>query len=308
MARPPIESPLEAALRREAIAWVLAQSAAGLGEIHHTQLASVPLMSGSLRLKNPQRGIWRPAGWDAALSIVTTYRRRAADRPYDDAPGVDGLWRYKWMGQDPNHPDNVGLRSAMRSRVPLIWFIGVDRGTYIAVAPVWILAEEPGSQQFVVAVERSQRLPASEAGLPAAIERQWVAVESRRRVHQPLFRRDVLHAYASHCAVCRIQHAPLLDAAHIIPDTAPHGDAMVTNGLALCKIHHAAYDSNILGITPEYRVQIQHAVLQEQDGPMLQHGLQELHGQQLLWVPHVKHKQPDPDRLAERYREFLDAA
>ena len=103
-----VESVLEASLRREAIEWVVAQSRVGLGDLHHSQLAAVPLLSGTLRLKNPQRGIWRPAGWDAALSIVTTYRKREADRPYADAPGPDGLWRYKWMGTDPHHPDNVG--------------------------------------------------------------------------------------------------------------------------------------------------------------------------------------------------------
>lgn len=299
---------LEASLRREAIEWVVAQSRVGLGDLHHSRLAAVPLLSGTLRLKNPQRGIWRPAGWDAALSIVTTYRKRDADRPYDDAPGPDGLWRYKWMGTDPNHPDNVGLRNAMRAGVPLIWFIGVDRGTYIGVAPVWILGEEPGQHQFVVAVEQSQALSLPEEGSLGAIDRRWVAVQSRRRVHQPMFRRDVLHAYATHCAVCRIQHASLLDAAHIIPDTEPRGEAVVTNGMALCKIHHAAYDSNIMGITPDYTVDIQRSVLLERDGPMLQHGLQELHGKPLLWLPRAIRQRPDPDRLSERYQDFLDAA
>jgi predicted restriction endonuclease len=37
-------------------------------------------------------------------------------------------------------------------------------------------------------------------------------------------------------------HAALLDAAHIILDTEPQGEPTVRNGLALCKIHHAAYD------------------------------------------------------------------
>jgi putative restriction endonuclease len=50
----------------------------------------------------------------------------------------------------------------------------------------------------------------------------------------------------------------------------------VPNGLALCKIHHSAYDVNILGVSPDYRVHIRSDVLREHDGPMLRWGLQEM--------------------------------
>jgi len=46
------------------------------------------------------------------------------------------------------------------------------------------------------------------------------------------------------------------------------------NGLALCKLHHAAFDANIIGVTPDLEVTVRLDVLQEIDGPMLQHGLQ----------------------------------
>jgi putative restriction endonuclease len=48
----------------------------------------------------------------------------------------------------------------------------------------------------------------------------------------------------------------------------------VPNGLALCKIHHSAYDVNILGVSPDYRVHIRSDVLREHDGPMLKWGLE----------------------------------
>jgi len=50
------------------------------------------------------------------------------------------------------------------------------------------------------------------------------------------------------------------------------------NGLALCKIHHAAYGQNTLGVSSDYKVSINREVLAEVDGPMLKHGLQEMHG------------------------------
>jgi hypothetical protein len=71
--------------------------------------------------------------------------------------------------------------------------------------------------------------------------------EMRRRLHRPVFRATVLRAYGMRCAVCALRHAQLLDAAHIVPDRKEHGIAAARNGLALCKIHNAAYDSFVLG-------------------------------------------------------------
>jgi hypothetical protein len=53
---------------------------------------------------------------------------------------------------------------------------------------------------------------------------------------------------------------------------------------ALCRIHHAAFDANILGVEADKRVHIRDDVLAEHDGPMLKHGLQEMDGR-LLVVP-----------------------
>ncbi len=80
------------------------------------------------------------------------------------------------------------------------------------------------------------------------------------------------------------------------------------NGLAMCKIHHAAYDARILGVRPDYMVQIRADILLEKDGPMLHYGLQARHGQRLMAVPRVQRERPDPARLAARYQEFLAAA
>ena len=84
----------------------------------------------------------------------------------------------------------------------------------------------------------------------------------------------------------------------------PRGQPFVSNGLALCKIHHAAFDANILGIRPDHVVEIRMDVLREKDGPMLQHGLQELHRRRLLVVPRRRELQPNPEYLAERYERF----
>jgi putative restriction endonuclease len=98
-------------------------------------------------------------------------------------------------------------------------------------------------------------------------------------------------------------HSELLDAAHIIGDTDDRGTPIVQNGLSLCKIHHAAYDSDILGISPDYSVHISRRVLEERDGPMLRHGLQELNGIPIV-LPSRLTDRPDPDRLALRFEKW----
>lgn len=107
--------------------------------------------------------------------------------------------------------------------------------------------------------------------------------------------------------MCRLHHGALLDAAQIVPDGEPRGEPVVPNGLALCKIHHAAYDVNLIGVRPDLVVDVAPSIRDEVDGPMLLHGLQEMAGTQLL-VPHQRAAQPDPERLAYRYEQFRDAS
>lgn len=76
--------------------------------------------------------------------------------------------------------------------------------------------------------------------------------------------------------------------------------------MSLCKIHHAAYDANILGVRPDLIVVVREAVLREKDGPMLQHGLQAMSGVELA-VPIVKADRPYKAALEQRYEEFLTA-
>jgi putative restriction endonuclease len=98
----------------------------------------------------------------------------------------------------------------------------------------------------------------------------------------------------------------LLDAAHILPDGHPKGEPIVPNGLALCALHHAAFDRNILGIRPDFIVEVRTDILREKDGPMLLHGLQGFQGTTIL-RPDSRALWPRADFLAERYEEFRRA-
>lgn len=233
-------------------------------------------------LIGPQ-GIFKPAVLrDVPLSITTTPPVAGKAAPYDDQLGSDGLLRYRYRGTDPAHPDNVGLRRAMRRKVPLVYLHGVVKGFYVAEWPVFIVGDDPASLTFTVAVGKEpSALSGSQSLADLALddpgERRYATRVAMVRLHQQSFRRRVLQAYRDRCAVCRLRHTELLEAAHILPDGHPNGPE-VPNGLALCSLHHSAFDCHVMGVTPNLKVEIRLDVLEEVDGPMLQHGLQGFHG------------------------------
>ena len=174
------------------------------------------------------------------------------------------------------------------------------------VYPIYVLAEEPEQHQFVVDPDVARSLVATGSPIEEDM-RRYIIAETRRRPHQPVFRATVMRAYGTRCTVCSLAHSALLDAAHIVADGQEGGEPIVRNGLALCKIHHAAYDASILGISPDYRVEIRADLLLEIDGPMLRHGLQDLHGLPLMVLPTARNERPDRDRLNIAYQRFLEA-
>ena len=189
--------------------------------------------------------------------------------------------------------------------MPLAYFIGIDRGLYLAQYPVWIVGEDQARHEFAVAVDEGQCF-ADLSAVPAP-QRAYLQRLTKARLHQPVFRARVIRAYTERCAMCRLHHPELLDAAHIIPDGQPDGDPVVPNGLSLCKIHHAAYDANLLGVRPDLVVEVQPRLLEEIDGPMLTHCLKAMAGVR-LHTPRAKAAQPDEDRLEVRYRDFRAAS
>ena len=74
------------------------------------------------------------------------------------------------------------------------------------------------------------------------------------RVGQENFRARVLRAYRRHCAMCALQ-LDLVVAAHIVPVSAD-GTNETTNGLALCYLHHEAYDRGFVVPDHERRIRV----------------------------------------------------
>ena len=287
----------------------------GLRKVYGDSLPRAALAAGFVHrgrrvpLLGPQ-GIFKPAVLDdVPLSITTAPEIKGKVRPYEDDISREGDILYRYRGTDPNHPDNRGLRRAMELQSPLIHFEGLEPGVYFARYPVYIVADDPGSLTFhVLADELVAAKPELILGEPSGdARRKYVTRLTVQRLHQARFRVDVLRAYRNACTVCGLRHRALLDAAHILPDKDPRSLPIVPNGLGLCKLHHAALDANIIGIRPDLVVEVRADVLDEVDGPMLEHGLQEMSGQKIT-VPRRPDQQPKAEFLEERFELFKRAS
>lgn len=297
----------DARLRMAAMAWLSAELLHTPAGISWRRLLEFQFEGTRVPLLNIQRGIWKPAILDAALTVRTVFKNKPDQRPYNDAPGPEGLLRYKWMGDNPNASDNRAVRVVMERRLPLIYLVGIAKGIYQPVFPVFIEAEEPESQQFVVSTSAEEETAwrYTTQGQPE-IAREYLESVRQHRLHQRVFRDQVLLAYDSRCALCHLGHRELIDAAHIREDAAG-GLPTVTNGIAMCKLHHATFDSLLVGVSPDFQIHVREDLLSEVDGPTLQHSIKQLHGD-LIRLPATRAARPDKDLLEERFARFQAGA
>jgi putative restriction endonuclease len=249
------------------------------------------------------QGIFKPHILDLPLSITT-----APKGPYDDYFADDGFLLYRYRGTDPNHRDNVGLRKVFELKRPLMYLHGIEPGKYLATYPVYIIGDDQNKLTFKVAVDDAIPVFENATNISHQVsdaKHSYLTATVKVRLQQRSFREKVLDAYKSQCAFCKLRHRELLDASHIIPDSLPEGKSTIENGLSLCKLHHATYDSFIIGVTPDYVIQVREDILEEEDGPVLQHGLKGLHQKKLI-LPNSKSNYPSKESLEWRYSRFTN--
>ncbi|MHA6695291.1 HNH endonuclease [Homoserinimonas sp. A520] len=283
-------------IREDIFRWLDTKLGSGQSELTRAELEGYHFGNERIPLLDTARGIRNPRDFDSTLTIMSSVKS-----PYgDETISADGIVRYAYQSRDGG--DNVKLRRAFQQKDPLVYLQGIRPGAFVAYYPVYIVADDQVSRQFLVGLDETMRFFGDPLHMTTD-ERRYAERMVRQRLHQPVFRARVMHAYVTTCAVCSLKHADLLDAAHILGDTDVNGLARVTNGIALCKIHHAAYDRNLLGITPDYEVRIDADLLNEIDGPMLRHGLQDMHGRPLT-LPARRADRPSREALAARFAEF----
>jgi putative restriction endonuclease len=295
-------------IRQAAFDWLTDRRETNGESLTRMSLESEFLIAGiRVPLVGPQ-GIWKPAQCELPLSVTTV-----SDGPYADAfDSKSGVLRYAYRGSDANHRDNRGLRRAGELRTPLIYFLGLGQARYAAAYPVFVVGDNSKALFFDLQVDdiSAARLSSDSAGWiaeEAEPRRAYITTTAKRRLFQEVFRQRVLRAYREACALCRLRHPELLDAAHITPDSDESGEPFVSNGLALCKLHHAAFDRFFFTVRPDYRIEVRPSILKEIDGPMLVIGLQDIDGQRIQ-LPHRPEQRPDPARLEKRLAAFREAS
>lgn len=263
-------------------------------------------------LINPQRGIFKPTQMKFLLSIKTVFPRPGGQVWYDDQRHVhrqiydgDESVDYAFMGQNPDAADNRWLREAFDNQIPIIYFLGIAPGRYQAMLPTFI----SGWDGQALNARLSFGLPDQKGLAPPenVLERRYALRAVKQRLHQASFREAVITAYNGRCAFSGLPEAMLLDAAHIMSDRDEElGQPVVSNGLPLSKIHHAAFDAHLLGIDPDYKVHVSDRLMIQYDGPMLE-ALKNLNGKGIS-LPRRIQDQPDRDRLALRFERFRATA
>ncbi|HKY35317.1 MAG TPA: HNH endonuclease [Polyangiaceae bacterium] len=262
----------------------------------------------SFLFANQTKGIFRPAGMvGAALSIKTTIPRSGPPK-YEDIAS-DGGFAYAFQRQGEDYHDNKILILAAELRTPIIYFYGMGSGRYRPIWPAYVAEVDKGQQTFTILAEDEAPLePGQHVADPTmtAVARRYATAMVKRRLHQELFREIVLSAYETRCAICGLPRAELIDAAHIEPDRDVLGEPEITNGLALCKLHHGAYDANLLGIRPDRLIEISPLLKDVRDGPTFEHAIRGVHGQAIV-VPRRREHHPSVAHLEARYEIFRNA-
>ena len=258
------------------------------------------------------RGIFKPRQMTAALSVKTTAPRAGRPSWYRDQgsilDGETGLVPYD-LARVTAQDSNLSLRAAFERRAPLIYFRAVKPAVYEAIWPVWIEQFSPkeGRALLAAADSASARLSSVEALLADDAEsrpRSYHLVESRQRNHQAWFSSRTKSAYGYRCAFSGLPLRNLLVGAHIVPD-AEDGPASVTNGICMSTLHHAAFDTHLIGVDPDLRIHVADSVFEGRDGPLLE-SLKALASHRLR-VPAEPPLQPRREYLDKRFAQFVAA-
>jgi putative restriction endonuclease len=247
--------------------------------VHWPELESDELIG--QRLVTAAKGIYKPQGWDYALSV-----RQVLNGPYPDREPLtrpDGTWLYRYFQENPDpmlrdeQYTNLSLMACQRDRVPVGVLLQVAskpqvryRVLGLALVARWDagyfylegfntdgVAHTGGLATEIEALscESGLELSAEEQALASQHSILMAEFDARRRViaaivrrqGQGAFRQQLLLAYRGRCAVTGCDVEAALEAAHIVPYQGPHSNHLA-NGLLLRADVHTLLDLGYLAI------------------------------------------------------------
>jgi putative restriction endonuclease len=86
-------------------------------------------------------------------------------------------------------------------------------------------------------------------------QRKFSVFSTKRALRALDFTRRVQSAYDHRCAMCGVQ-LRLIDSAHIVPAAHPESTDQTANGVALCALHHRAYDNSLVTFDDNFKVHV----------------------------------------------------
>jgi len=237
-------------------------------------------IQGIIPLKNPSRSI-----------IV----RSSLSGPYDDRMHDNSEYLY-YIGHGENqdqkyHRGNKALAEANIHHVPIYGFIidkskGEKHWLFLGLLQLidykYIKSSEgyrqyqyklqkkylPNDEQIIEEQQQLQEEAQTEApSLTADTTSKTTSIQ--RKTRSSAFSTNVKILYNNQCSVCRrerytVAHYPEVEAAHIYPKEK-NGSDDLRNGLALCKLHHWAFDIGLLYLDDNYVIKTMQHIINNAD-------------------------------------------
>lgn len=270
-----------------------------------------------VKLTSLQKGIWKPAATNYALSVVQTHKGVYPDLPPDYAS--DGSWTYLYHQEGSTREDladptlrfaNVALFRCMHDAIPVGVITPAPGGGYRVLGLA--LVDNYASGYFVLSGPVPLRTGAVSAAGPmtpsvsvALIDfpsfdpnaredgRQRVVADVVRRQGQPRFRRLLLQAYGGRCAMSNYDAEPALEAAHIVSYRGTQTNHPA-NGLLLRADLHDLFDLGLVAVdTDGMKIALSKELAGTMYEPLAGHKLR---------VPSDRNMQPSVEAL-DRHRE-----
>jgi len=139
------------AIRDDVFRWLDARRNAGAYEYSREELINYSFQGERIPLLDTGRGIRNPVDFDSTLTLMTSSKKTG----YSDGISPEGLVTYSYQSREGG--DNVKLLEAFEHGDPLVYFLGVRPGFFVAFYPVYIVHNDPGRRVVSIALDESLR-------------------------------------------------------------------------------------------------------------------------------------------------------
>jgi putative restriction endonuclease len=259
---------------------------------YRIQITGLPELSGAQQFLPEIGGKTLILGWWENLEVFAGFDFNFHSAPLGKSPSIQireaALILADQNGFAPYNRGNGELAIAFRPDFMGTYIQNLEELHASGQQPVEVdlleeIAEDP---EKVSDEEITEEVPA---------ERRYAIISTRKGLRDINFRNRVLTAYGQRCAMCGMQ-LKLLDAAHILPVAHPDSTDQTSNGVALCALHHRAFDRALITFDDEHRIHLDDAQVEEFARTGHDGGLDEFKKalRPALILPPDKRDRPDP--------------